>query len=93
MKKLVHHARGFHVALRVDFEFPTGGIERRVQSQASEYIGDDAVLGNGVVHSAGREQREMVGGGEIGEEFDFTIFAANAMALKFNEQVVTTKNR
>jgi hypothetical protein len=55
-------------------------------AQACEDIGDGAVIGDGVIDAAGGEQREAVGDGKIAQKVEFAFFAAEVLALEFDEE-------
>jgi hypothetical protein len=74
------------MAFGVGFEVAAGGVERGVEAQAGEDVGGGAVRGGGVGDAAGGEEREAVGGGEVAEESDFAVFAAEAAALDLDEE-------
>ena len=74
------------MALGVGFEVAARGVERGVEPQAREDVGGGAVSGGSVSDAAGGEEREAVGGGEVAEEMDFAIFAAEPAALDFDEE-------
>ena len=90
-EKLGHLARGFEVALRVDRELPTRGVERGVQPQAGENVGRETMRRHGVVHAAGGQQRQFVRGGEVAEESDLALLAALTMTLELNVEVVAAE--
>jgi len=52
-----------------------------------------ALRSDGVVHPARGEQRQSVRGGEVGEEFNFALLAAEAVALQFHIKPVAAEDR
>ena len=57
-----------------------------MQSQTSEYIGGGALGRHGVVHAAGGEQGQGLGGCEIAEKSDLALLAAQPVALHLDEE-------
>ena len=81
------------MALGVDAEKASGGIERCVMPRAGEEIQSAASVGFRMKHAIGGYERKSLCPGQGHEVFVAPGFSASQVALDFNKNIVLSKDR
>ncbi len=82
----------FQMAFAVSLQQCSGGIQMRVMANAGEHIQNGTLVFTRIQNAIGRQQREPELLARLHEQSDGFFFAADAMTLDFDEEIIAGKN-